>query len=749
VNDFMKKTILLYIICLLTAFLSAAPVKSGEALRIASNWMQQISVSNSVSGIQTTANPEQNNVADWYVINFSQGGFIIISADDKAIPILGYDITGNFVTPDMPENLNWFINKYHEQFSMLRTLADAETHPAWQAVRNGDFGGFLPERPVAPLIQTNWDQSWPYNSLCPADAQGSGGHVYAGCGATTMAQIMKYWQYPTQGTGSHTYTHPTYGQLTADFAATTYNFSSMPNQLNWTPNTAISTLMLHCGIAIDMDYGPDASGASASAIRPALINHFNYEATAQTVYKSGYTSTVWESMLRNELDHSRPIFYFGTDTANGGHAFVCDGYQGTNYFHINWGWSGSDNGYFYLSDLNPGYFHFNSQQGATIGIQPTVAIAAPTNLTATLDPGDNVYLQWQSPITRSLLGFSIYKDGVLFGTVTNPLTTNYYDINLLPGTYQYYVVADFTQGSSEPSNTAVATIYPLSVINYQDSFENFADFTTSLSPWFSYDIDQSPTIELENVDFPLEGEPLSFMVFNPDATTPPLTEFAAVSGQKLLVCPGALNPPNNDWIVSPKWNTGSIGRFRFWAKSAYPDSGLEQIKVGINIFAPDPAGMTIISGESPISVPGIWTEYNYTLTNYLNSNAFVGIQCVSNSGGMLLLDKIQLWSTYVNNEDNASSAAPDLKLRVYPNPFYANASISCEQKEAAPVTVKIYDVKGQLVRTLTDGQTSSMSNNLVWNGTDNNGKSIGAGIYFCTVKDKAGHTSNQKIVRMK
>lgn len=727
----------------------AAQVGSDEALRIASNWMAQISASSSVVSLETALNPNQNTLADWYVINFTQGGFIIISADDIALPILGFNTTGSFETVGMPDNLDWFVNEYHVQFTQIRAQNISETHPDWQAVRNNDFNGFLPNRPVAPLIQTTWDQGSPYNSLCPVDAQGPGGHVYAGCGATAMGQIMKFWQYPTQGTGSHTYTHATYGPLTANFGATTYNFSSMPNQLNWTPNTAISTLLLHCGIAVDMDYGPDASGSSASATRGAFINYFNYETTAQTLYKSSYTSTVWDSKIKNELDQGRPVFYFGQDTANGGHAFVCDGYQGTNFFHMNWGWSGSDNGYFYLSDLNPAYFHFNSQQGATIGIQPTIAISAPTNLTATIDPGDNVYLQWQSPVNRALLGYTIYKDGNLLGTVTNPMNTNYFDINMLPGTYQYYVVADFTQGSSLPSNTVTATIYPPPIINYQESFENFSDFADSLAPWFTFDNDLSPTIDFENVDFPQEGETMAFIVLNPAATTPPMTDVSAFMGQRLLACPGAVNSPNNDWIVSPKWNTGSVAKLRFWAKSAYPDSCLEQIRIGISTSAPDPVGLTIVSGESPITVPGVWTEYNFNLTDYLYTNAFVGIQCVSNDGRMLLVDRIQLWSSYVSDEDNAITVAPELNLLVYPNPFYNSASISWQQKETAPVSVKIYDVKGQLVKTLADAQVSAKSNTIAWNGTDNNGKSIGAGIYFCTVKNKAGHTSTQKIVRMK
>lgn len=745
----MKKLMSIIAFCLLLAGLFSMPVSQNEAVGVATNWMNQISISNAVSGIETLSNPQQNNLADMYVINFSQGGFVVISGDDTASPILGYDPSSTFKTTDMPDNMTWFISQYHEQYSMLRSMDNVSEHPDWQTIRAGNFTGYLPNRAVTPLLQTNWDQGWPYNSLCPSASMGPGGHVYAGCGATTMGQIMKYWAHPTQGVGSHTYTHSTYGTLTANFGATTYNFSAMPNELNWTPNTAISTLLLHCGIALDMDYGADGSGASTSALRGAFVNYFNYESTAQTLNKSAYTATAWDNLLKNELDNGRPVFYFGTDTLQGGHAFVCDGYQGTNYFHMNWGWSGSNNGYFYLSNLNPDMFHFNSQQGAVIGLQPTVPVAAPTNLTATLDFDNCILLEWQSPAMRSLMGFSIYRNGVYYANLTDPGTTNYYDINLEAGTYEYYLIANFSQGASQPSNTASAIVFPAPVINYQDSFESYSSFNASPSPWFNYDLDLSPTVNFSNIDFPTEGEPHSFMVLKPSATTPPLTDFSAYSGQKLLASLGAINSPNNDWIVSPQWNTGALGRLKFWAKSAYPNTTLEKIKIGVNTLSPEPAGMTIISGQNPISVPGTWTEYDFTLSNYLDACVFVGIQCVSNNGSMLLLDRVQLWTTYVDNEDNTVSEISQMKLKAYPNPFADHTNIVWQQKDIIPASIRIYDVKGQLVKTLMDRQSPPGNAQMNWNGVDNNGNKVAAGLYFCKLKDNAGRSFSQKLIKLK
>ena len=591
----MKRLILISLLLILLAALAAVPVSQSVAEQVALAWMQNINPQNAISDVQPFVNPTQSDMADWYLVSFRDGGFILVSAEDKASPILGFDTTGFFNNSSLPENLAWFLNQYHAELAALRTEADLSAHPGWQSVLNYDFSGYLPTRPVSPLLTTAWDQGWPYNSLCPTDSQGPGGHVYAGCGATTMAQIMKFWAYPTTGTGSHSYNHTTYGMIGANFGNTTYNYASMPNSLYFTPNTAISTLQFHCGVALNMDYGPDGSGSYVTDVRPAFINYFSYESTAQTVYKYAYTTANWESLLRTELNAARPIFYFGTDTSQGGHAWVCDGYSGTNYFHMNWGWSGSANGYFYVSNLNPGGYAFNTNQGAVIGLRPTVPVSAPTNLTVTVDAGNNVFLEWTSPVARSLLGFTIYRNGTICGSISDPINTSFYDINLLAGTYSYYVVANFSSGDSGPSNTVVATVYPAPVINYQESFETFSDFTTTLTPWFGYDIDLAETEELDWTDFPGEGNPMSFMVFNPNTAVPPLPEFSAFNYNKLLVCMPSEGVANDDWFCSPKWNTGNIARLRFWAKSALADSGLAQIKVGVSTATPDPVNMTIIS----------------------------------------------------------------------------------------------------------------------------------------------------------
>jgi len=248
------------------------------------------------------------------------------------------------------------------------------------------------------LLTTTWDQNCYYNQKCPYDEQVPSepkdycNHVPNGCAAVAMAQIMKYWEYPTNGTGSHGYydgaTQPQeYGYQFADFGATTYNWAAMPNVLTggaaiestkYSTNSidAVSTLIYHCGVSVDMDYGYTGSAAFISDGRNSLINYFNYSSTASYKLKSNYTNSSWESLLLSSLKYKKPILYAGQGT--GAHAFVLDGYTKmqteccTYYavFHVNWGWGGTDNGYFYLSDLTPGYFNFNYVQRAVVDIKP-------------------------------------------------------------------------------------------------------------------------------------------------------------------------------------------------------------------------------------------------------------------------------------------------------------------------------------------------------------------------------------------
>ncbi len=331
----------------------------------------------------TTYNTNRGEAA-FYVFN-TQDGFVIVSADDCATPILGYSSEGHFDTENIPIQLQEYLQGFVEQIGYgieNHLQADKRTAEQWERVRtNGQLTNNRTDEVVEPLLTTKWNQGCYYNALCPENEAGPCGHVYAGCVATAMAQIMDYWRWPEQGTGEHSYQWN--GQtLSANFGETTYDWDNMLDEYyyNNTEYTqeqieAISTLMYHCGVAVNMQYSANGSGAYDDDAFYALMGYFNYSDEMNYEGSLYFIDVTWKAKLKDCLDLRRPIFYSGQPTQGSpndqGHAFVCDGYDSNELFHFNWGWGGSCDGYFAIGALNPGdYYDFNFLNCAIFNIHP-------------------------------------------------------------------------------------------------------------------------------------------------------------------------------------------------------------------------------------------------------------------------------------------------------------------------------------------------------------------------------------------
>ena len=307
-----------------------------------------------------------------YIYNIGAQGFVIVSGNTVLPPILAYSDRSNF--PDMadaPENFTAWISHYSEMidFAVANGIVpEAKIIRQWDEAERGIFGT-KEAKTVNPLIATRWNQNCYYNEYCPATSGGGWnstcGHVYAGCVACAMAQVMKYWNHPETGFGSHSYVHNTYGLQSADFAATTYHWNEMPNEI-WDHNDAIATLMYHCGVSVNMNYSANGSGAQSQDVETAMRSYFGY-CGAKYKQKSSYSDEAWTAMLKAELDLSHPIYYSGAKGSSG-HAFVCDGYDSNDLFHFNFGWSGSDDNYYSIYDVNG----FSSGQAAVTNIYPFI-----------------------------------------------------------------------------------------------------------------------------------------------------------------------------------------------------------------------------------------------------------------------------------------------------------------------------------------------------------------------------------------
>ena len=407
----------------------------------------------------------EDNTPYLYVFNH-ENGYVVVAADDRAYPILGYSDGEAFDLNNIPEGIRYFLGHYGRQIQYAidnELVAEADVVEQWNLLeKEGVTMKTRMDRAVNPLLATVWDQGWPYNYYAPAcQSYWTNNHCYAGCVATAMSQVMKFWNWPETGVGEHSYSSSSYGgTLSANFGNTTYDWSIMPNTVSSANagGLAVALLMYHCGIAVDMDYAPDGSGAHTEDVAPALIDYFRYGACANVKSRDSYTKTQWEDMLIAQLDRGIPFVYAGSDT-DGGHAFNCDGYNDQRKFHFNWGWSGQYNNTYYAIDaLNTGNGHFNSYQRAVFDIMPDyiydAMVPAIETLTVSVDDAmtKTVNIAFVVPTTSesgatltSIEKIYLKRNGETIQTYNNPQPGNTitYDDNVNTyGAYEYTLVGE-------------------------------------------------------------------------------------------------------------------------------------------------------------------------------------------------------------------------------------------------------------------------------------------------------------------
>ena len=364
----MKRILLLCLAVFgLTMCTLALPVNPETATTIAARYM-------GTHDLQLTATYRMDNgIAAFYVFNTSDG-FVIVAADDCETPIIGYSHEGCFDPNNVPVQMEYYLKEFVSriQYGIENHIeADELTAKQWELVKStGRPTNRKDAKAVEPLLTSKWHQGCLYNSLCP-EMQGPCNHAEAGCVAVAMAQIMHYWGYPETGWGSHSYTNAGV-TFSADFGSTTYDWEHMPDSLtensSATEIEAVATLLYHCGVSVDMKYTNNGSMANSTDVPDALIRYFSYSKRLHQEKRSDYSHEEWLLMLKNCLDLHQPVHYTGYG-AQGGHAFVCDGYDDNDLLHFNWGW-GVANGYFALGNLNPLGYEFNNTNSAILDIFP-------------------------------------------------------------------------------------------------------------------------------------------------------------------------------------------------------------------------------------------------------------------------------------------------------------------------------------------------------------------------------------------
>ena len=365
--------VLIFINFFLFSFLFSAPVSLSDIEKMASNFINQktFEIKEPISTLQLS---EYSNIT---IVNFHPSGFVLTSNDNQLIPVLAYSLNKNFDILEIPIHLEMTLSKYEIEIDQLlqNNIIDNENLYLWlNLLRNKESEEAV--RNVDPLLTAEWDQDPSFNLQCPYDNNGPGNHAVVGCVAVGMGQLMHYWQQPQTGIGNHSYTHPNYGLIEADFENTNYSFSNMTDL---TGNFEVQQLLFHAGVSVEMDYGPDGSGAPGGPFSPfdypnafsALQENFGYSNEMQWLSKDNFSPIEWLELIKHELDNDRPIAYDACANV-GCHFWNIDGYE-DDFLHCNWGWGGQGNGFYIYSALGPDDepIVFNSEEFMIIGIMPT------------------------------------------------------------------------------------------------------------------------------------------------------------------------------------------------------------------------------------------------------------------------------------------------------------------------------------------------------------------------------------------
>ncbi|MBD5322634.1 MAG: T9SS type A sorting domain-containing protein [Bacteroides sp.] len=459
-----------YIITAIMSFVTvagavAAPVSKNEAIHSAKKFLEGRGIISQLHEVSSRSRAGEADQA-YHIFNIGNNdGFVIIAGDDRARNVLAYSDLGSIDPASMPEACSAWLAQYAGEISSL-TASDIA------ATGNDDI---YSTEVISPLLPCKWDQGTPYNYDCPIDPT-TGKRCVTGCVATAVAQIMYYYRYPERGVGSVSYDDK--GTIRsidfADYPA--FDWDGMHDTYTSTTTEAeaapVASLMKAVGYASKMAYTSDVSGAQHLVAGLAMINNFGYDKNMHRYERSRMTDEEWNDILISDLKAGHPVLYTGRNP-EGAHAFVCDGYDGKGYYHINWGWGGKSDGYFALSALTPPTQSIGGTgSGYSLGQQILTNIA----------PAGNADDKPQQEGLMSLYEL-YYRDGTDFhkSSTTPVLTSSLEDARLFIYAYNRGMgefsgdicVADLTDGTMRPMMTQ--QVYFLNVDDFTGISFNIAD----------------------------------------------------------------------------------------------------------------------------------------------------------------------------------------------------------------------------------------------------------------------------------
>jgi len=712
-------------------------IQPSQAKSVAKNWLResttegsQISEINNIYAFQegelvpalAEYRPEIDMQPALYICYTSNGQFVVVSADNNSIPILGYSDLEQDTRHLSPGFVYW-MQYYSDQIEwMVNNGVEIPENQARWGIMLGEAHRYVSKtsRDVSPLISTKWAQGWPYNELCPIVPGSLNTHCYTGTGAVMMGQIMKYWSSPTVGVGAHQYYSTGIGMLSANFGATTYQWDYMPDSIT-TSNISIATLLYHIGVALESNYNSGGE-VQMARILVALPQFFSYNIVR--LFRAEYSNDVWTTMLKNKLDNGEPFLYRGEGPGVGAHMWIIDGYDNNDMFHMNFGWGGSNNGYYLLNAVNPGSYTFNSNQSALftapenygmesigLNIQPSgdATVGTTYNLIITTPP---ILGAWD--VTN--FGFQLTYDHSKF-------TYNSVGTNAMMSATGTATVTETTPGNLNVSWTGSTPLLGSGKL-----------ISLSFTP---YDSGEG-LFTLANATFNSSMLGLSdTLLVNALSPTASLDQSAISMTNVFNLGYNQIGTTNlNTTYIVPSWQVNS---YQFNVTYVPEKLEFESIETEgtmshgaeVNVVVSTP-GNLVVSCASPFNIAGSGSLLRLNFRG-INNSALPSISQVTPTNFMYNNTPLASVSGctfrllgYTSNEDEVAVIVPTMEI--YPNPFSSSTAIKFNSKSNAPVSFNIYNVKGQLVRQFANND--SKASEIVWDGKDANGNKVAGGIYL-------------------
>ncbi len=436
----------------------------------------------------------------------------------------------------------------------------------------------------------------------------------------------------------------------------------------------------------------------------------------------------------------------------GGHPAGCDngpmvaGKGNMMYFNSAWTTLDALNAAFNYNWLIQG---FVAQGRSVKAIQLPALVEAP--LPAVTGQFTSHFTAQSRDLTRAvIMGYRVYRDDVAIATIDDPEIVTYTDNGVPNGDYIYGVGAVYNTGESASATIAVNVNLQMAPAVMEDGFEEYADFATEFGDWTLMDQDYSETYGIDGVDFPGSGSQMAFIIFNPSQTVPPLAGLEPYEGDKMAASFAAVTPPNKDWLITPRISLDVNSSLKFYARSHTAQYGMERFRVGVSTMPVIvPQGFQYITGAADVEAPANWTEYTYDLSAFDGQQVYIAIRCTSDDAFIFYVDNFSVHTGEGTDTQDATTPVLTTELRSnYPNPFNPETTIRFSTKEAGPVALEIYNVKGQLIKQLVNEDKAAGNHTVVWNGTDQNNRPVSTGVYF--YKMNAGkYSSTKKMIMMK